>query len=115
MGAGSFYIDLLDPETEDKYRRHPSALRQEVLAKKKLKWVIVDEIQKLPILLDNVHYLIENTKTRFVLSGSSARKLKRGGANLLAGRAFMFYLYPFTFKESGFEKSFKCSFTAENL
>lgn len=53
-------------------------------------WVIIDEVQKIPKLLDLVHKSIETYKTKFILTGSSARKLKRGGANLLAGRAFLF-------------------------
>ncbi len=63
--------------------------------------MIIDEIQKAPKLLDLVHHLIENFSIRFVLTGSSARKLKRGGANLLAGRAFVRHLYPFTCRELG--------------
>ena len=56
--------------------------------------VIIDEIQKLPALLDEVHNLLETTKVRFILTGSSARKLKRSGVNLLAGRAWQTYLFP---------------------
>ena len=92
----SLYIDLLDPLVEDQYRIQPSSLKQSVVSQPSLKWVIIDEVQKLPRLLDMVHHLIESTKLKFILSGSSARKLKRGGANLLAGRAFVFHLYPFT-------------------
>ena len=92
----SLYIDLLDPQTEDRYRVHPNTLKEQIAGRKNLKWVIIDEVQKLPKLLNIVHQLMESTKLKFILSGSSARKLKRGGANLLAGRAFVFYLYPFT-------------------
>lgn len=66
-----------------------------------LEWVIIDEIQKLPRLLDTVHQLIESRKAKFALSGSSARKLKRGAANLLAGRAFVYHLHPLTSSELG--------------
>ncbi|MDE0152004.1 MAG: AAA family ATPase [Bdellovibrionales bacterium] len=90
------YIDLLNPNIEDQYRLNPNVLKQQVSAHSRLRWVVIDEVQKLPRLLDIVHELIENTSLKFILSGSSARKLKRGGSNLLAGRAFMFYLYPFT-------------------
>ena len=93
------YIDLLDLKQEDRYRVHPEALKQQVAGQSDLKWVIIDEVQKLPLMLDTVHQLIEETKVKFVLSGSSARKLKRGGANLLAGRAFVFHLYPLSFFE----------------
>ena len=91
----NLYIDLLDPKVEDQYRIHPNMLREQIEAAPHLKWVVIDEVQKLPKLLDVVHQLIESTKVKFILSGSSARKLKRGGANLLAGRAFVFHLYPF--------------------
>ena len=64
-------------------------------------WVIIDEVQKIPKLLDVVHKVIFEKKIKFALTGSSARKLKRDSANLLAGRAFSFYLFPFTFLEIG--------------
>jgi predicted AAA+ superfamily ATPase len=64
-------------------------------------WVIIDEIQKLPNLLDIVHHAIEKFNTKFALTGSSARKLRRGQANLLAGRAFVYHLFPFTYRELG--------------
>lgn len=95
-----FWIDLLDPSTEDRYALRPAALRDEILQRKDgLDWVVIDEIQKLPRLLDVVHQLIESHKIRFALTGSSARKLKRGAANLLAGRAFVYHLYPLTHRE----------------
>ena len=61
--------------------------------------VIIDEIQKVPGLLDEVHWLIENEKISFILCGSSARKLKRVGANLLGGRAWKFHFYPLVYPE----------------
>jgi uncharacterized protein len=61
--------------------------------------VVIDEIQKLPLLLDEVHRLIGKRKQTFLLTGSSARKLKRGAANLLAGRAFQAELFPLTSAE----------------
>jgi predicted AAA+ superfamily ATPase len=63
------------------------------------KFIVIDEIQKIPSLLDEVHRLIEDRKMRFLLTGSSARKLKRGHANLLAGRAWIAHLYPLSFSE----------------
>jgi predicted AAA+ superfamily ATPase len=63
--------------------------------------IVIDEVQKLPSLLDEVHRLIETRRFRFALSGSSARKLKRGGANLLAGRARTLSMHPFTAVELG--------------
>jgi len=71
-------------------------IREEILAfgKKCPQPIIIDEIQKLPILLDEVHYLIEEKGYRFILTGSSARKLKKGGGNLLGGRAWTRHLLP---------------------
>lgn len=96
------YIDLLLPEVEDRYRREPALLKADVLAEgSKIVWVVIDEIQKLPKLLDVVHHLIETTELKFALTGSSARKLKRGEANLLAGRATMLTFFPLTAQEMG--------------
>lgn len=95
-------IDLLDPELEDQLSKRPNRLKEMSLASKN-KFVIIDEIQKLPKLLDLVHSLIETTDKIFILTGSSARKLKQGGANLLAGRAFSMSLYPLTSFELGSE------------
>ena len=97
-----YRYDLLDPEEEDRFARNPNELRALVEAlPAQTTHVILDEIQKLPKLLDIVHSLIENTDKCFVLTGSSARKLKHGGANLLAGRAFVYHLFPFSFLELG--------------
>ena len=95
------YIDLLDPQIEDRYRLNPALLKQELAGQPQVKRVIIDEVQKLPRILDSVHQLMEEKNIQFILSGSSARKLKRGGANLLAGRAFVFYLHPFISMELG--------------
>lgn len=96
----SLYINLLDLEQEDQFAREPNLLHALVKAlPQNITHVVIDEIQKLPKLLDVVHRLIEETDKYFVLTGSSARKLKYGGANLLAGRAFLYHLYPFTFLE----------------
>ena len=74
-------------------------MAQELSAKDKL--VVIDEIQRLPELLNEVHRLIESRGLRFLLTGSSARKLRRGGVNLLGGRARTKYLHPLTYKELG--------------
>lgn len=96
----SWYIDLLNPDTARRYLLNPSLLINELDAKSPApKWIIIDEVQKVPTLLDVVHYLIESRNQQFVLSGSSARKLRRNAANLLAGRAFVYYLFPFTATE----------------
>ena len=97
-----WFLDLLDPEIEDYYARTPKRIEQELKAlKKKPDWIVIDEVQKVPRLLDMVHLLIERDGYKFVLTGSSARKLKRGGANLLAGRAFVNNLFPLTSLELG--------------
>lgn len=88
-------LDLLDSEVEDRFQRNPGDLYAIVKAlPDETAYVIIDEIQKIPKLLDEVHRLIEETYKIFILTGSSARKLKHGGANLLAGRAFVYHLYP---------------------
>ena len=80
----------------------PHLLREELLsvAKENLtQLIIIDEIQKVPLLLDEVHWLIENTSLQFILCGSSSRKLKRGAANLLGGRAWKFHFVPLVYPE----------------
>jgi len=92
--------DLLEADTFRELSARPEYLRQTLEPSRRV--VIIDEIQKLPALLDEVHLLIERNKSlRFVLTGSSARKLKRGGANLLAGRAHMMRLHPLVSAELG--------------
>ncbi len=96
------WIDLLKEEDEDRFGRNPDELSSH-LAKNEYSFVIIDEIQKFPKLLDIIHLEIENKKRThqcfFILTGSSARKLKRNSANLLAGRAFNFQLFPYTHVE----------------
>ena len=85
--------DLLESDTFHQLSAHPEYLRQTLEPGRRV--VVIDEVQKCPPLLDEVHLLIErNRSLRFVLTGSSARKLKRGGANLLAGRARVTRLHP---------------------
>ena len=99
---GTLFIDFLDPDQEDAYSMAPNRLRELIEENKKtLKKVIIDEVQKVPRILDVVHYCIEKNKNiQFILTGSSARKLKHGGANLLAGRVVAFNLHPLTFLEA---------------
>lgn len=98
----TLWIDLLDPEQEDRYSVRPEELAQQVRAGLgEFDWVVIDEIQKAPKLLDVVHSAIETHGTRFALTGSSARKLKRNSVNLLAGRAFVYHLFPLTSRELG--------------
>jgi predicted AAA+ superfamily ATPase len=102
------WINLLLPEQENLYAVNPQALTEQINARATLpEWVVVDEVQKVPKLLDVVHYELESRpeakdrKLKFALTGSSARKLKKSGANLLAGRAFTNNLYPLTYSEMG--------------
>jgi predicted AAA+ superfamily ATPase len=91
-------IDLLKSDIYAEYASRPALLRERFGAQKNLR-VIIDEIQKIPALLDEVHWLIENTTLSFLLTGSSARKLRRGHANLLAGRAWRRQMTPLTYLE----------------
>jgi predicted AAA+ superfamily ATPase len=96
----SFWIDLLKPLSESRYAKNPDILIDEVRAlPDSITHIVIDEIQKVPKLLDVVHSLIESTNKFFILTGSSARRLKIEGANLLAGRAFVKKLFPFSFLE----------------
>ena len=98
--ANKLHIDLLRNDVYFSLLGSPKTFRERVLAKNpKQTWIIIDEIQRMPILLNDVHSLIEDYGYRFALSGSSARKLKRGRVNLLAGRALVKYLYPFIHAE----------------
>lgn len=97
----AYWIDLLHTEELRKFASHPETLREELRTISPDTWVVIDEIQKIPPLLDEVHSLIEGRRLRFALSGSSARKLKRGHANLLGGRALRFELYGLNWAELG--------------
>lgn len=94
------YYDLLNTELKTCLLLNPSLLCEELLAEKP-HLVILDEIQKVPALLDEVHWCLENTEIKFIMCGSSARKVKRGAANLLGGRAWRYELFPLTTKELG--------------
>lgn len=95
-------IDLLNPDLEEEYSKNPMLLYEKIKSNpKKWDWIFIDEVQKIPKLLDVVHKAIEDLKVKFILTGSSSRKLKRGGANLLAGRAFLYSLFPLTRMELG--------------
>lgn len=95
--------DLLDTVTFLNLSQNPGRIEEELTTRDRL--VVIDEIQRLPELLHEVHKLIEKRKIKFLLTGSSARSLRRGGINLLGGRARTKYLHPFTHRELG--KSFK--------
>jgi len=89
--------DLLKSDLYLTLQQNPSRLREEITDNNSI--VVIDEIQKIPALLDEVHYLIENVGVRFLMTGSSARKLRRGGVNLLGGRARSRRLHPFVYRE----------------
>lgn len=93
--------DLLNTRLALELAADPSRFGREVEALPANAWVVVDEVQKVPALLDEVHRLDGRQGRRFVLSGSSARKLKRGGANLLAGRALRVEMFPLVSAEAG--------------
>ncbi len=93
--------DLLNTGESLRLNKDPQTLYRELAALAPETWVIIDEVQKAPALLDEVHRLIEDRQLRFVLSGSSARKLRRGGTNLLAGRAITTALFPLVSAEVG--------------
>lgn len=90
----ALWFDLLLSDTFLRYQSEPQQFRQAVLASGNTVPVVVDEIQKIPALLDEVHWLIVNHSVRFILSGSSPRKIIRAGNNLLGGRALRYELYP---------------------
>jgi len=93
-------IDLLETDTFARYASAPHRLREEILAAAD-HFVVVDEVQKVPALLDEVHWLIENRGLAFALCGSSARKVRRGHANLLGGRAVRYEMFGFVSVELG--------------
>ena len=98
----AYLIDLLDDNTYRSHIAHPGRIKQIVKANPQTRRYIIDEIQKAPALLDSIHSLIEEYKThQFILTGSSARKLRRGGVNLLGGRALLTHFHPFMAAELG--------------
>ena len=94
--SDNLWVDLLNTKTEHLLRRNPENLESLINTSPNRDFVIIDEIQKNPDLLNVVHRLMTEKKQRFILTGSSARKLKRGAANLLAGRASSYSCHPLT-------------------
>ena len=98
----AIWIDLLDPESCRLFQARPERLLERIAAQPHAVDVVIDEIQKVPALLDVIHHLVEsNRPLRFILTGSSARKLRRGAANLLAGRLTALHMHPFMAAELG--------------
>lgn len=106
------WFDFNDLETEARFVKSPELFERELTAlqmqQPNVKWVVVDEIQRCPELLNSIQRMIGKKHFHFALTSSSARKLKRGGANLLAGRALQNYLFPLTHLELG--ENFDLSF-----
>lgn len=99
---GSIIIDLLKTDVFADYVSRPSLIREQYREHKGL--VIIDEIQMIPDLLNEIHWLIENSRTHFLMTGSSARKLRRNHANLLGGRAWRYVMAPLSYMETeGFD------------
>lgn len=96
----AFWVDLLKAEEYRRYLQNPERLREE-LADAQVRQIVIDEVQKVPQLLDEVHWLMENRGLHFALCGSSARKVRRGAANLLGGRAVRRELHGLTAREIG--------------
>jgi predicted AAA+ superfamily ATPase len=98
--ANSIYIDLLDSRLYAELLARPDRL-ETLVGTSSSGWVVLDEVQRVPALLNEVHRLIENRGLRFALTGSSARSLRRKGVNLLAGRALTFHMHPLVAEEMG--------------
>jgi uncharacterized protein len=106
--SNSIYLDLLESKLNRILSSQPEKL-ENYIPKNYKNWIILDEVQKIPELLNEVHRLIENNKYKFILSGSSARGLRKKGINLLAGRALTYYFHPLTKKELAKEFSLNYS------
>jgi len=108
----AYTVDLLDDRTFREHLAHPERIKQIVEGNPQTRRYIIDEIQKAPAILDSIHGLIEKYKThQFIMTGSSARKLRRGGVNLLAGRALLTHFHPFMAAELGSDFSLDVAFT----
>ena len=97
----AYYIDLLDEALFQRLLTDPGQFANMLRAQAPHHWVVLDEVQRIGSLLNEVHRFIESQHLKFALSGSSARKLKRGAANLLAGRALYYTMFPFVPAELG--------------
>ena len=97
----ALWIDFLKAEDYRRYLQNPELLRGELAVRSSVRQVVVDEVQKVPAILDEAHWLLENRGVQFALCGSSARKVKRGQANLLGGRGVRYELHGLTAQEIG--------------
>jgi predicted AAA+ superfamily ATPase len=96
----ALYLDLLEFSTYNTLFANPSRL-ETLIPPDYQNWIVIDEVQRVPELLNEVHRLIEHKKFKFLLTGSSARSLRRKGTNLLAGRALKYHMHPLTIQEVG--------------
>jgi len=99
--AGAYWIDLLDTDALIRFTQRPALLREEAADLPARQLIVIDEVQKVPGLLDEVHWLIENRARVFALCGSSARRVRRTHANLLGGRALRYELFGLVSAELG--------------
>jgi len=99
MYPNALCFDLLMADVYHRLITNPTLLRETILGNTDKKIVVVDEIQRIPELLNEIHWIITNTNTQFIMSGSSARKILRSGANLLGGRALRYELFPLISQE----------------
>jgi len=97
----ALWIDFLKAEEYRRYLQNPELLRGELAVRTSVRQVVIDEVQKVPPILDEAHWLLENRGVQFALCGSSARKVKRGQANLLGGRGVRYELHGLTAQEIG--------------
>ena len=102
----ALYLDLLDHALYLDLLTRPQRLR-DLIPPRHDEWIVLDEVQRVPLVLNEVHRLIETEQCRFILTGSSARSLRRRGVNLLAGRARTHHMYPLTAVETGSDFSLK--------
>lgn len=95
----ALWFDLLLADVYNRLTNNPALIRETILANPTIKLVIIDEIQRIPELLNEIHWIITNTSTQIIMSGSSPRKILRKGTNLLGGRALRYELYPLIYNE----------------
>ncbi|MCK5510890.1 ATP-binding protein [Candidatus Parcubacteria bacterium] len=110
----ALYFDLLDSATYRKLLANPESLSK-LIPNGFNNWIIIDEIQRIPELLNEAHRLIENKKYKFILTGSNARKLRKKGINLLAGRAYTYEMHPLSAAELKKDFSLKKSLKTGHL
>lgn len=112
--SNGLYLDLLEAELFNDLLANPQRL-EGLIPRDFKNWIIIDEVQRVPELLNEVHRLIEKYRYKFILTGSSARKLRKAGPNLLAGRALRYHLYPLTAIELGKDFNLEHSITYGQL